>query len=424
MINHYTPMQYLKIDIANLGPKGLDKAQFEERIQWVDDNMDTLESFQEENIEDYYQYAVAVQALRDTQKGIPTGHMVALDACSQGPAILSTLVGDKTGAASVELTGDKRKDVYCDVTDVMENLLNKPVQFNAGDYTDEEGETVTIEADRDAVKFSFMPFFYGSNGEPKKVFGDDTREHRSFLKATAVICPGASYLRESIIGLSDSEAMEYACTYPDLFKMVYRVKDSVEDKIEIDTLPKHPVFTMVRTINAAKDHDVALVAHVTHGCDGFIVREIIARCGYDRDYLKVAARLLIERLKKDIYVEHYLPIEAIERKTQFTSIAGLDYLNETTVNQMTQGYCERLLKLVQRLITYRTFPVLTVHDSFHCHANHMDNCRAEYMEIFCALADSVLLDAVLSELTGDEITIEKMSDDLSDDIREGTYWLS
>ena len=80
----YTPLEYLKIDIAN--HYGLDKEQFKTRIQWVNDNIHCLESLESE-ADNKYRFAGAVIALRDIQADKPTGYLVGLDAASSGPQI-------------------------------------------------------------------------------------------------------------------------------------------------------------------------------------------------------------------------------------------------------------------------------------------------------------------------------------------------
>ena len=80
-MKEFNPMQYLAIDIAN--QFGLDKVTYEERIQWVKDNINYLEEYQHE-AEEPLLYYKAVKALRTAQAGKPIGHTVALDSASSG----------------------------------------------------------------------------------------------------------------------------------------------------------------------------------------------------------------------------------------------------------------------------------------------------------------------------------------------------
>lgn len=77
----YSGFQYLLIDISN--QFGLDKLLFEQRIEWATEHLDALESFADV-AECQPLYKKAVMALRKAQAGIPTGHLVAVDAVCSG----------------------------------------------------------------------------------------------------------------------------------------------------------------------------------------------------------------------------------------------------------------------------------------------------------------------------------------------------
>ena len=84
----FTAVEYLAIDIANHA--GLDKETFENRIQWVKDNQDALESVQ---AEEPYLYQKAVKAFRNALKGLPIGHTVTLDSVASGMQLMSVRNG-------------------------------------------------------------------------------------------------------------------------------------------------------------------------------------------------------------------------------------------------------------------------------------------------------------------------------------------
>ena len=136
-INKYTPLEYIKIDIAN--HYGLDREQFEFRIKWVDDNHGNLETL-EADAKDKYRYAAAVLALREVEAGKPTGHLVGLDACASGPQIMSALMRDAIGAENTSLIGKDRNCVYVKTTKAMNALLTTARQFS-----------------RETIKYVLMP---------------------------------------------------------------------------------------------------------------------------------------------------------------------------------------------------------------------------------------------------------------------------
>lgn len=63
-------------------------------------------------------------------------------------------------------------------------------------------------------------------------------------------------------------------------------------------------------------------------------------------------------------------------------------------------------------------------DEFKCHPNHMNHLRQQYINIFAELAESRLLDDILSQIHGVPGSFVKLSQDLGDHIRKSEYALS
>ena len=82
---------WTSVDIAN--HFGLDKKSFTDRIQWVKDNLDNLESF-ESDADSQYEFSKAVKAIRIYQQGLLPAHMVYLDASNQALQLYAVLTGD------------------------------------------------------------------------------------------------------------------------------------------------------------------------------------------------------------------------------------------------------------------------------------------------------------------------------------------
>ena len=123
----YTGWQYLLIDIAN--QFGLDKLLFEERIQWATDNLHQLEALADQ-AETKPLYISAMLAIRKAQKGIPTGHMVGLDAVCSGIQVMSALTGCVAGARATGMVDPNvRADAYGLVTQAMEKELGTGVNI-------------------------------------------------------------------------------------------------------------------------------------------------------------------------------------------------------------------------------------------------------------------------------------------------------
>lgn len=69
-------------------------------------------------------------------------------------------------------------------------------------------------------------------------------------------------------------------------------------------------------------------------------------------------------------------------------------------------------------------PLSELLDEFKCHPNHMNHLRQQYINIFAELAESRLLDDILSQIHGVPGSFVKLSQDLGDHIRKSEYALS
>jgi DNA-directed RNA polymerase len=70
------------------------------------------------------------------------------------------------------------------------------------------------------------------------------------------------------------------------------------------------------------------------------------------------------------------------------------------------------------------FDIVTIHDSFWCHPNHVNQMRANYIHIMGKLAQMNLLETILSELKGSTIKVKKTSTSLHRLIHNAEYALS
>ena len=82
-----------------------------------------------------------------------------------------------------------------------------------------------------------------------------------------------------------------------------------------------------------------------------------------------------------------------------------------------------LLEIVNGMLQYKPFEIVTIHDSFASHANNVNHMRQQYANVLADLADSELLSDLLSQLTGTKGTYKKLSNNLSTSIRSSSYAL-
>lgn len=143
-------LYWLKVHTANC--YGLDKASYEDRVKWVNDNhsylinmainpLDTLKEWNE--ADEPLMFLAAVDAYRAHFEGKPVSLPVSLDATCSGLQLYAGLMKDRQGAEVVNVVDTpnmlKPADVYTDVAVKVEGYLEKseyPTQFT---YTKSDG---------------------------------------------------------------------------------------------------------------------------------------------------------------------------------------------------------------------------------------------------------------------------------------------
>lgn len=244
MFKEYTGIEYLAIDVANA--KGLDKKEFETRIQWVKDNQHQLMDLVNQADEPIL-YTKAVNHFHKALKGLPTGHTVALDAVCSGLQLMSVMTGCKSGC---EITGlidpNKRVDAYTEVTKYMNELL--------GDEA--------VEVDRKDAKASIMTSLYGSKAKPIEIFGEDTPQLEAFYQALEDKCEGAYTLLGELIDAWDSSKTFNHWVLPDGYNVYIPVMQSITDRVKVEELN----YTMsVQThVNKPLGYSVSICANAVH----------------------------------------------------------------------------------------------------------------------------------------------------------------
>ena len=252
-MKHLSALDYLCIDIANnVGKQGDflgDKDTFENRIQWVKDNINNLPDYYDK-AEDKYQYIKAVMALADVLAGKPTGHTVALDAICSGISIMSAITGCLKGCKATGLVATGyRPDAYTAVTDAMNRMLSK--------------QGIQTSISRKVAKEAVMQAGYGSTRKPKETFGENTPELRAFEDACMEVAPEAFKLMGVLIDAWNPNALEHSWYMPDAFSVKIKVLEQKETKIYIKELDDACV-TMVTKENKPVKRGVSLCANTIH----------------------------------------------------------------------------------------------------------------------------------------------------------------
>ena len=418
MFKNFEAIDYICIDIANcVGTQGTfrgDKELFEARIAWVKANHLILESFNE-LAEDKPLYIKAVQALRDVIAGKPIGHLVALDATCSGIQIMSAITGCIRGADATGLVSEKRADAYTDVTKEMNSILQLK-GFSS------------IVVPRADVKRAVMTSGYGSTLVPKEVFGEGDKLD-TFYQACNVIAPEAFKLMSALLDTWQADALSHAWVMPDNFHVNIKVMQSKETRVEVDELD-HTTFTTHIKINQGSKKGLANVANVIHSIDGYLLRSVIRRASFDTVKVHKAIEMITAELELRKVGNGHTMTELtdelqnmlnIYQYSNMLDVSLIDYLEPCQIGHVSTEHLIKLVATLNKMMKLGSSPVLTVHDAFRAHPNHCNAVRYHYKEIMSELAESNILQFIVSQIVGQQVHYVKKSTQLANMIRKSNY---
>jgi hypothetical protein len=411
---HYTGWQWLLIDAAT--QYGLDKLTFEERMAWTQEHLDDLEMMSS-SADTGPLYQKAVLAIRKAQQGLPTGHLVGVDGTCSGIQMMSVLTGCIAGATSTGLVNPNvRADAYSACTEAMNDILG--------------GGLVVSRSD---AKQALMTSFYGSKAQPKSLFGEETPELEAFYQAAQTIAPGAWDLLQDLLASWKPYALQHCWVLPDGFDARIKVMTKKEARIEVDELD-HATFTYEFYENQGQKSGLANAANLVHSVDAYVLRSMHRRCNYDRAMVEQAAGLIeIEMISRSLSLQFPVDMASFAGKAAYyvdqynrsdvADVVILPFLDSENISFLSQKHLESLATIVQGMLQYKPFELVTIHDEFKAHPNNINWVRYQYKEILAELADSNLLDDLLSQLHGVPGTFKKLSNNLGELIKESAYGL-
>lgn len=414
-MDSFTGWQYLLIDVANYF--GKDKLTFQERLAWATEKLPELETL-ENQAEVPTLYKKAVMALREAQAGSPTGHLVYLDAVCSGIQLMSALMGCHAGAKATGLidTG-KRPDAYREVADQMNQTLQQAGVQN-------------LSIPRKDVKRAVMTSCYGSKRVPQDLFGKDSVELEHFYNACFTVAPGAFGLLDTLLASWQPYALEHSWTLPDGFRAKIKTMKVVSTTIEVDELD-HATFEYHYLEQKGLAKGRANAANVIHSVDAYVLRSLLRRCSYDREAIETAHRCItVELVQRTNDIVPDLPEDHPFRTcielytgTGMVDPVVVQHLDETALKAAPGPMLYHLNGILARMLEHPSFHVVTVHDSFGCHPNHMDTVRYWYKEILAELSESTILSSIMSEIYSQPIAFTKLSHTLGKHIRNSNYAL-
>jgi hypothetical protein len=412
----FSGWEYLCIDAAN--HYGMDKESFPTRIKFIEDNINHL-GWLVSKAEEPALFQKAIMTIDRARRGEDIGHIVHFDACCSGIQIMSALTGCVAGAYNTGMVDpDRRMDAYSNTTGEMNSILH-------------EAGNGSITVPRKDVKQAVMTAGYGSKAVPKHVFGDGEMLD-VFYDAAMTIAPGAFQLMDELMLSWRPYALEHTLVFPDGFTAVMKVMQTKETRIEVDEL-NHATFTLQYRINEGSERGLSNVANPIHGCDAYLLRSLDRRCNYDPAMVRQASEILVteQSLRRQgvkqskVIAEELSELLPLCLKANIADVALLPLLTWGNITCLPTWVIDKLVSITDDMLTYKPFPVITVHDAFGSHANNCDITRYWYKEIMADFAESDLLQTLLNQLyqTTDGI-YTKLSSDLGQKIRNSNYALS
>lgn len=395
----FTPEQYLKIDIAS--NFGLDKEDWDVRIEWFDENEKDLESLYGQADEPALFYA-GVQAWIAAKAGRSFGYPISLDATSSGAQLLAVLIGCRKSAqlCNVVDTG-RREDLYNNIYNLMCNRLNDRSRI-----------------DRKDTKQAIMTSLYGSKAMPKQVFGEG--ELLSCFYATMEEeTPGIWELNKALLDLWQPNAMSHDWILPDHFHVKTKTMDEHTETVHFLNQP----YEVNTRVNRPTKEGLSIGANVVHSIDGMVVREIVRRCAHDQSKVLELMEALqdgnggaSQTRAKD---KKLLELWDRYKQTGFLSARVLDFLDRDNIKIFNPQVIKELLLSMPE----KPFHVLAIHDCFRVHPNYGNDLRKQYNQILHELAKSDVLASIAGQIVGHSVNVTKY-DDIAADILQADYALS
>lgn len=396
----FTGSQYLKIDIAS--QFGHDKMTWEDRIAWFDDNEQRLSSLegQADNPALFHAGMLAWQAHK---AGKPSGYPISLDATSSGLQILAVLVGDRQAAqlCNVINTGD-REDAYTLVYEEMLTAINE-----------------TGKISREMTKQAIMTALYGSEAEPKRVFGTG-QLLRVFYETMGRLAPGVWELNQAMLSMWNPRAYSNDWVLPDNFHVHVKVMSKVKETVNFLNQP----FDTFYNANLPNEKGRSLGANMTHSIDGMVVREMTRRCNYNQARINKVRWIALAGVSAPIIENAHTKMVRVLWKhyteTGYLSARILDHVDIYNVNLID---IVPLMELINSL-PEKPFQIMSIHDCFRCLPNYANDMRKQYTLQLMLIAKSNLLSSVVSQIIGKPVQIGKLDHDLYKDIEQAEYALS
>lgn len=391
-MNKYSPIDYRRIALANA--YGLDKVLFEERIQFIKDHEDDLDSLidkaDEPNI-----FKVQLDAYRKDLKKLPNGVPVSLDATSSGAMIMSLITDDMQGARLTNLIFEgKRMDLYTELYKTMR----------------ERDPELPDNITRLSVKTAVMTGLYASTAMPKEIFGKDVP---LFYETMEDMVPKVQALGNAYLNLWPKDKKLICWTMPDGFEIKYKVYGKAIETVQFHNHTYHVDYKTNKPLEKSR----ALPANVIHSVDAYMARELVNRCS--TQYPNILEPETIAPNRDNIFKLNRMI--NLYHTTNILSVRTLKYIDKVSINLLSEEDKQALIDLYKSL-PKKQFKILSIHDCFMCMPNYCQDMRQQMQYICYSLAKGNLLDILpLGDILQDMKPTDEEKETLANAILQSEY---
>lgn len=198
----------------------------------------------------------------------------------------------------------------------------------------------------------------------------------------------------------------------------------------------HATFTYQYYENEGSKRGISLPANVVHSIDAYVLRCVHRRCNYNyREVIQAQGAVINEmQLRADGYTEQVPRLAGSGELDKYitlyecTAMADVVILPFIIDGHQTQYLSDQHLKalatIMEGMLVYSPFEIVTIHDAFKCHANNMNHLRKQYTNVLAELAESNIMQNILNQIHNCKGSYPKLTTNLGDLIRGSNYALS
>nr|DAT37726.1 MAG TPA: DNA directed RNA polymerase [Caudoviricetes sp.] len=271
--------EWLLIDIANA--YGLDKSNWETRLHWTKDNLETMldDTKLGELVKTASDKLLFKQAVKEYKYYLQTGksrQIVRLDATASGYQLMSVITRDEKAMEMLNVLGNiKRQDFYSLVYDRVRELVQPRDRDDLDVWLEAKAKELDLPKPRDVIKASIMTSGYNSVATPKTMLGN---YYGVFEQAIEELASGPIRLKEYINSLYEPR-LYHSWKLPDGHWAYVPSLVTKTHKIEVKELDKsikYPSFNIRCEDNeASKDNWRSLAVNIVHSLDAWVCRQVI-----------------------------------------------------------------------------------------------------------------------------------------------------